>query len=83
MTDDDRALINRIMETEGLVMADLIQQYWRDLDRAERTPRMLLYLHLGLLAGLHAKAEDQLRQIYAALGVNNFWEAMNEIETRH
>jgi hypothetical protein len=49
----DRALADAIFEAEDQVtIAALIRQYYRDLDRAERTPRPLLYVHMGMLAGI-------------------------------
>jgi hypothetical protein len=49
----DAALVREIFDAEDQVtVAALIRTYYRDLDRAERTPRGLLYLHLGMLSGV-------------------------------
>ena len=49
----DRALAEAIFDAEDQVtLAALIRQYYRDLDRAERTPRGLLYVHIGMLCGV-------------------------------
>jgi hypothetical protein len=52
LTDDDRAALNAIMNAEDpLEIAQRLHAYYGDMDRAERTPRGLMYLHLGMLAG--------------------------------
>lgn len=52
-TDDDRRKVRQIADTsDGVDLARLIHAYYGDLDRADRTPRGVLYFHLGLLAGL-------------------------------
>ena len=30
----------------------MIREYYRDADRADRTPRPLLYAHIGILCGI-------------------------------
>jgi len=53
MQPDDAVLLRKIMfTTDPVVTAFLIRRYYGDLDRAERTPRGLLYLHLGMLCGI-------------------------------
>jgi hypothetical protein len=53
MTSDDRALIRQIHEAAtDRARVRLIMAYWRDTDRADRTPRGYAYLHLGLLSGI-------------------------------
>jgi hypothetical protein len=58
LTEHDRALIQHIMDVspqdDPLRVADLIRRYYADMDRAERTPRGILYLHIGILSGLVA-----------------------------
>ncbi len=53
LTDDDRARLQAIHaavdDPDHLV--GLVMEYYRDLDRADRTSRPFLYLHLGILAG--------------------------------
>lgn len=52
LTADDRDRLAEIATTDDpLRLAQLLHQYYRDADRADRTPRAWLYLHLGLLAG--------------------------------
>jgi hypothetical protein len=52
LTFDDRADLAAIARSEDPAeIAALIHAYYHDLDRAERTPRGLLYIHLGLLTG--------------------------------
>jgi hypothetical protein len=56
MTDDDKNLLREIAETvsDG-DRTRLIIAYWRDGNRAHRTPRGVAYLHLGILSGIIAK----------------------------
>jgi len=57
LTDDDRARLLAIWDAgnEPDRTTALLRAYYGDLDRAERTPRALLYLHLGLLGGMIAR----------------------------
>jgi hypothetical protein len=56
LTADDRARLAAITtDADDATLARRVLTYYRDLDRAERTPRGLLYLHLGLLAGRLAR----------------------------
>lgn len=52
-TPDDLERRRAIMATDdpetGLL---LLLDFYRDADRADRTPRATLYLHLGLLTGM-------------------------------
>lgn len=50
---DDEQRLRAIEAAAGTpASVDLLHAYYADLDRANRTPRSLLYLHLGLLVGL-------------------------------
>ena len=52
LTAADRQLLLEIMETnDPAQLAARLHTYYADLDRADRTPRPQLYLHLGLLTG--------------------------------
>lgn len=51
LTADDRAQLAAMTHAEDpRALARLVLTYYTNLDRAERTPRGLLYMHLGLLA---------------------------------
>jgi hypothetical protein len=53
LTDDDQARLAAIAQTrDPVTLSTLMHRYYGDKDRAERTPRDLLYLHLGLLCGV-------------------------------
>jgi len=45
--DDDRSRLDRLIA------------YWRDDDRSARTPREMLYLHLGIVAGICLRLLDE------------------------
>jgi len=50
LTEEDRALLDALMdERDHARCATAIWAYYHDLDRAERTPRSYLYVHLGML----------------------------------
>ena len=49
--DDHLRLRDIEQEHDPILLAGLIRAYHRDADRANRTPRSFLYLHLGMLAG--------------------------------
>lgn len=53
LTEEDGELLAAIAESAGdIVMTSrLMHHYYMDADRADRTPRQLLYLHLGILMG--------------------------------
>jgi hypothetical protein len=56
LSDSDKHFLQTIDETtEPQAMAELIHLYYGDFDRANRTPRSFLYLHLGMLAGAVAR----------------------------
>jgi hypothetical protein len=55
LTDDDRARLTAIMQTipdDPIQGVTLLHDYYRDADRADRTSRATMYLHLGLLSGV-------------------------------
>ena len=52
LTDDDRARLAAILDAHDPVeLANLIYGYYRDADRADRTSRSQMYLHLGCWPG--------------------------------
>jgi hypothetical protein len=60
MTTDDKALLFKITNSAGAIeTAKLIWEYYQDLDRSNRTPRTILYLHLGMLAGCVMRVEEE------------------------
>lgn len=60
MTPEDEVLLATIMtEDDALRRVDLITSYYLDADRAERTPRSILYFHLGVLAGMLVRFEKE------------------------
>lgn len=60
LTDDDRVRSSASIEAEEPdQIAALTSEYYRDLDRAERTPRNWLYFHMGLLAGAIARTQPR------------------------
>jgi hypothetical protein len=52
LTPLDREMLAAIMDAPPTLAAALLHAYYADADRADRTPRGALYLHLGLLIGL-------------------------------
>jgi hypothetical protein len=50
--EDGARLDAMLAAQDGLTLAFLIRDYYRDADRADRAPRELLYLHLGTLSGI-------------------------------
>jgi len=62
LTDADRTMLVAILRApDGATIEPMIRAYYRDADRADRTPREFLYLHLGLLSGVI----DRLREASA------------------
>jgi hypothetical protein len=52
LTDDDKRFLKRISDSGSAAEGtNLLAEYYGDRDRADRTPREFLYLHMGLLAG--------------------------------
>lgn len=56
MTADDMrdvsAITLAVEAGDSEIAARLVYEYYRDRDRADRTPRQILYLHIGMLAGM-------------------------------
>lgn len=52
LTEDDQKLLTQLMDANGKELIGLLYDYYRDADRADRTPRAYLYLHMGMLCGL-------------------------------
>jgi hypothetical protein len=55
---DDRRRLLALLTLDRSHFAAALRAYYGDLDRADRTPRQLLYFHLGWLAGLCVAPED-------------------------
>jgi hypothetical protein len=51
LPEDVEAIRAMTFAPDALTVAQLVGAYYRDQDRADRTPRPILYLHLGLLLG--------------------------------
>ena len=52
LTDDDREQLRAIMDARNpAIVVTKIYDYYHDRDRADRTPRQQLYLHLGMVCG--------------------------------
>lgn len=50
---DDRELLRAIFDKGSVIdLLVAINSYYRDRDRADRTPRVFLYLHFGMLSGM-------------------------------
>ena len=50
---DDYVRLDAIFgASDGITVARLIGEYYRDADRADRTPRELMYMHIGALGGV-------------------------------
>jgi hypothetical protein len=59
---DDDARLCEILEAVGSApshLGALLYDYYRDKGRADRTSRELLYLHLGIAAGVLRRTEAQ------------------------
>ena len=59
---DDDARLREILEAVGSApshLGALLYDYYRDKSRADRTSRELLYLHLGIAAGVLKRAGQQ------------------------
>lgn len=62
LTDEDRQLLGAIdlaaADLGSAMVAEFLHDYYGDLDRANRTPRALLYFHIGLLIGVATRGID-------------------------
>lgn len=66
LTRDDHGLLTAIVnESDFHKRCALVVNYWQDLDRADRTPREIMYFHIGMLAGM----VDRL--LYEQEGIHN------------
>lgn len=66
VTADDELLLQGIEDAPDLATArERLEAYYRDRDRADRTPREILYLHMGLLSGGLKAAIDEVARLYA------------------
>ncbi len=52
------AIHRAAVENDPRALPRLLMLYYRDPARADRTPRRLLYFHLGLLIGALARAHE-------------------------
>ncbi len=63
VTADDQKRLTEIFETHDLdQFAARIFDYYHDNDRADRTSRAQMYLHLGMLAGALMRALNEQRK---------------------
>lgn len=59
MLPADAALARAIIAARGgLHAAELIRDYYRDPERGNRTPRGVIYFHIGILAGVINALKD-------------------------
>ena len=58
-TRDVSAITLAVEAGDSEMAARLIYEYYRDRDRADRTPRQILYLHIGMLAGMLARSDPR------------------------
>jgi len=49
--EDRKALIDIMHTTDPMMLKVCLRMYYSDRDRADRTPREFLYVHLGMLLG--------------------------------
>jgi hypothetical protein len=63
LNSDDEDLLDEIVNEfgDGRKFAMLMGNYWHDLDRANRTPRTILYFHIWLLVAALMKAQREDR----------------------
>jgi len=60
LTDADQAALAAIWTApDDRSRLDRLTAYWRDDDRSARTPREMLYLHLGIVAGMCLRLLDE------------------------
>lgn len=63
---DDELLAGILAAPDLRALHDRILAFYRDADRADRTSREMLYLHLGLLSGALDSAIVELQRACAA-----------------
>lgn len=64
MTPEDRASLAEILaEKDEMRCVELICDFYRDADRAQRTPRSFIYLHLGMLSGMVMRLIADTKQV--------------------
>ena len=69
ITEDDQAKLKAIfIADDDWTRAQLMEAYWCDLDRAQRTGRAELYLHLSMTLGMYARLLEQFRRAQLQLG---------------
>jgi len=57
LTEDDKKRLTAIFETtDPEELASLLFDYYHDRDRADRTSRSQMYLHMGMLTGAVMRA---------------------------
>lgn len=63
LLEADFRLRTEIMDrvNDPVALVDAICAYYRDADRADRTPRAMLYLHIGLLAGAIMRQRERIQ----------------------
>lgn len=63
LTADDKTLLQEIMETtDPEQLAKRLFDYYHDMQRAERTSRSQMYLHMGMLTGAVMRVLDRQRR---------------------
>jgi len=68
LTAMDRQLLAEIMDTaDPEQLAIRVFTYYHDSDRADRTSRSQMYLHMGMLTGALLRAQDGRRPSVGAL----------------
>ena len=62
-TAADTAMADAVMAAADEDVAAHVLAYYHDEDRAERTPRGTMYLHIGLLCGLLLRLQARMRAL--------------------
>jgi hypothetical protein len=59
LTDDDQQRLAAIMDAmDPEQRVKLVLDYYHDADRANRTSRQMMYLHMGMLSGMIMRLLD-------------------------